>query len=340
MRSLIVAAALLATFAAAADGAGRANGPIAFIRVTGNDASLMAIRANATGEHEVARGFPGHRPFWVVAGRPLAGTYRVAPCCGVGGRRPPTDLYVIRADGAAMRALTHTAATEDEPAWSPDGGAIAFVRGVARGKRISDLYVVEPDGRGLRRLTHLSSVSGPAWSPDGRSLAFALWRYPGASGSSAATAAACTASPRAPRASGSAGRRGRPTARASHSRPALESRAAPSGSCASTAACGARWRWTSAPAPGTHGRPDGSRIVFAPAGGGVAVVSTDGSGQQRLSRLGSADGFSWSPDGRLIAFASSRTGQGDIYVIRSDGNGLRRLTISRDAEYGPAWASR
>jgi Tol biopolymer transport system component len=32
----------------------------------------------------------------------------------------------------------------------------------------------------------------------------------------------------------------------------------------------------------------------------------------------------WSPDGRLIAFASSRGG-GGIYIIRSDGTGLRRI---------------
>ena len=32
----------------------------------------------------------------------------------------------------------------------------------------------------------------------------------------------------------------------------------------------------------------------------------------------------WSPDGRFVAFASSRLG-GGIYVVRQDGSGLRRL---------------
>ena len=57
-----------------------------------------------------------------------------------------------------------------EPAWSPDGRRIAFVRG-------GELHVVAADGRGDRRLTRGgAAASSPAWSPDGRTIAFAAGR--------------------------------------------------------------------------------------------------------------------------------------------------------------------
>ena len=86
---------------------------------------------------------------------------------------------------AAVR-LTSAAGKEEEPAWSPDGTSVAFVRG-------GNLFVVGADGRGERALT---SDGGPDvsngkldwvyqeelygrglfrahwWSPDSRSLAF------------------------------------------------------------------------------------------------------------------------------------------------------------------------
>jgi Tol biopolymer transport system component len=44
----------------------------------------------------------------------------------------------------------------------------------------------------------------------------------------------------------------------------------------------------------------------------------------------------WSPDGRWIAFDSSRSG-GGIYVVRANGRGLRRIFQTRSGEY-PAWS--
>jgi TolB protein len=54
----------------------------------------------------------------------------------------------------------------DQPAWSPDGTRLAFVRG-------GSIYVADDDGRNERRLTRGGSATSPAWSPDGARIAFA-----------------------------------------------------------------------------------------------------------------------------------------------------------------------
>jgi Tol biopolymer transport system component len=62
------------------------------------------------------------------------------------------------------RVLTRTGS---DPAWSPDGRLIAFIRD-------GDLFVMRPDGSGARRIAESrnSSVSSLDWSPNGRRLVF------------------------------------------------------------------------------------------------------------------------------------------------------------------------
>jgi len=52
-------------------------------------------------------------------------------------------------------------------------------------------------------------------------------------------------------------------------------------------------------------------------------MNADGSGKQALLEPGDGP-FSWSPDGRKIAFA--RNGSSHVYVMNADGSGVRRLT--------------
>jgi Tol biopolymer transport system component/DNA-binding winged helix-turn-helix (wHTH) protein len=59
-------------------------------------------------------------------------------------------------------------ATGQDPAWSPDGTQIVFVRG-------QDLYSVHRDGTQLHHLVHLEGhPRGPAWSPDGEKIRFTI----------------------------------------------------------------------------------------------------------------------------------------------------------------------
>ena len=67
--------------------------------------------------------------------------------------------------------MTRTAASEQEPAWSPDSQQIAF-SSLRTGD--SELYVVGADGIGLTRLTYepRGDDESPTWSPDGTRIAF------------------------------------------------------------------------------------------------------------------------------------------------------------------------
>lgn len=46
----------------------------------------------------------------------------------------------------------------------------------------------------------------------------------------------------------------------------------------------------------------------------------------------------WSPDGRSLVYASSRTGRSQLYVVAADGTGTRRLTRVAADDLAPTWA--
>jgi len=60
---------------------------------------------------------------------------------------------------------------ESDPAWSPDGTRIAFVR---RSQTTSDVFLMNANGSGLVNLTNTPAIPevSPTWSPDGKMIAF------------------------------------------------------------------------------------------------------------------------------------------------------------------------
>jgi TolB protein len=81
------------------------------------------------------------------------------------------EIYVARADGSEIVALTDDEALDSAPAWSPDGTQIAWES--TRDGADREIYVMDADGSHVRQLTdNALHDEGPAWSPDGRLITF------------------------------------------------------------------------------------------------------------------------------------------------------------------------
>lgn len=104
--------------------------------------------------------------------------------------------------------------------------------------------------------------------------------------------------------------------------------------------------------------PDGRKIAFVVSNGArvglnkpssdIYAINSDGTGLTKiLSDSGENLGFTWSPDGTKIAFASNRDpdGRSRIWVMDSDGSNQRRLTDIHDtsnpvfySDLAPSWS--
>ena len=94
--------------------------------------------------------------------------------------------------------------------------------------------------------------------------------------------------------------------------------------------------------------PDGTRVVYTVAVPDLTAnrsardvwMATLATGETRALTTGGHDGGArWSPDGRSLAFISTRDGSTQVYVMNADGNGgaKRITTIATDAD-GIVWA--
>lgn len=87
--------------------------------------------------------------------------------------------------------------------------------------------------------------------------------------------------------------------------------------------------------------PDGKKIAFARSDGSrfdIWTVEPGGRAATRLTYEGDNRSPSWSPDGRFIVFSSTREGVSSLYIMHSDGSGLRRLTTGVGGEKSPDWS--
>lgn len=103
------------------------------------------------------------------------------------------------------------------------------------------------------------------------------------------------------------------------------------------------WGQSAAPAPKfafaePSLSPDGSEVAFV-SGGDIWTVPTAG-GEARLlvSHPDNESRPLYSPDGKYLAFASSRTGNGDIYLLTLETGAIKRLTYDDGSEVLNAWS--
>ena len=84
----------------------------------------------------------------------------------------------------------------------------------------------------------------------------------------------------------------------------------------------------------------GGAIAFTSERGGypgIAIMNADGSDQRLLTNDFDAHP-DWSPDGKLIAFSTSRSNLNEIFTVDVASNSLRRLTNTERSPSAPDWS--
>ncbi|HEX2621618.1 MAG TPA: hypothetical protein VHL11_15775 [Phototrophicaceae bacterium] len=92
---------------------------------------------------------------------------------GMTGPDANRELYSVKTDGSELQALTRTAPPLSHPVWSPDGRQIAYISGIPEGT----LTVISSTGENQRTLTTDLDVDPevpPMWSPDSTRIAFVI----------------------------------------------------------------------------------------------------------------------------------------------------------------------
>src|SRR5437667_4644701 len=248
------------------------------------------------------------------------------------------EIYVMNADGTGVTRLTNDPASDQQPAWSPDGSRIAFT---SNRDGNFDIYVMNADGSGVTRLTttttHLGSTR-PAWC--GNRIAFESDRYleyfPDVYAMN---------------------EDGTGITRLTIDNAAFDRQPAWSPACdriAFTKDPGGNVEIYVMNADGTGvtrltnsvgydqdpaWSPDGTQIAFAstrddgPPFYEIYLMNADGTGARRLTDSPASNSKpTWSPDGSKLAFVSTRDADDGIYVMNTDGPGRTQSTEKMSPE--------
>jgi hypothetical protein len=259
------------------------------------------------------------------------------------GKRLGTPVIYMREPDLSGLRVVPTGGWAEDPAVSPGGRRVAFIR---RGPHGLQVWATYPDGAGLTQLTSGPRDGGPDWSPTGDAVAFARG---GAGGRDIHTVIA----------DGSGGRRLTYRRTDDHSpswsvlqRIAFVRGSPRGGDIYDVPAAGGSARRL------TYSRADDSSPAWSPTGRTLAfargrlgerdlyLLRADGSHERRLtSLLGDETEPAWSPDGRWLAFAQRRRGKRRVYLLRMgraavrrfDSRRLRAFSSARREPRSPQW---
>ena len=210
------------------------------------------------------------------------------------------EINVVDRKGELIQRLTNIPGDDEAPLWSPDGEKLAFI---SHQDGNAEVYLMASDGgRAIRITAKPPEDRLGAWSPDGEWLAFAR-------GGSAEERGLWLRNPDG--------------VNLVHLTDENDSNPV----------------WS----------PDGKHIVFVRETDGnadlyLASRLKDGTWQDdvELTRLTQHEeddlAPAWSPDGDSIAFVTFRDGNGEIYIMESDGSRQLRLTTNEADDLDPVWS--
>ena len=270
----------------------------------------LTTRRLIKGDSVSSRGFPR----WSPDGRAIAFVREFGDS---------DQLYVLDSVGGTPRRIAaQLRGTSGFPDWSPDGKSILFTAGA--NYEHEGVYIIGADGSGLRALLSdsVNEYRYPSWAPDGKQFTVATWSPSGsailvvelASGSRRQVLAADTVYLDCPQWS-------------------------PKGNeLLLTVYPSPVYPWKSSV---TDARADLALFDFR--SGRLRFVTTD---HDKLNNYGR-----WSPDARWMVFQSDRHAPPfrdstaadyrfdslEIYIVRPDGSGLRRLTTNTYFDGHPSW---
>ncbi len=237
-------------------------------------------------------------------------------------------IVVVAIGTREKQQLTFPEAASDEgPAFSPDGRKLVFAR--VRAASVSDLLVqtlfedLGPDGQPERLTFENLFAAGPVWTPDGRDIIFSLgpwtapnlWRVRVSESAGPQRLASVGEDGTFPAISRQGNRLAYVSSRfvADIWRLQIDGRGDE---------VGPRVKFISSTRVdnGPEYSPDGQRISFRSDRSGspeIWVCNSDGSNLVQLTYWGGPHTSNprWSPDGKNIVFISRPEGAGDIYVV-------------------------
>lgn len=203
-------------------------------------------------------------------------------------------IYVVDLQGGREHIIDSTSATGYDPDWSPDGTKIVFNTDL-------ELFVVPAEGGGNSRLQFGDYIEFPSWSPDGALIVYL-----------AGASEKWFVNIIDPEGVERTQLTGKPT---DYGRPAW----APDGRSIVVSSL----------------RDDPAFPGCSPCNSDIYVIPVDGTSVQRLTRDPAPDEDPlWSPDGTKIAFVRPSETRTDIYLMASDGSGIRLLAHGSE----PAWS--
>lgn len=318
---------------------------IGFVRWSGKEMSVYVISALGGSEHKIYTGRSTDRTQcdridWSPDGKVLAFSEPIET--GLRSR-----ITFLSFSDLTTRPLTSPSNQEEydcEPAFSPDGTSVAFIRG-SFGGTLGELFVQTVPGGDRRQLTSGNSSGTPVWTQDGREIVFtsqfgglpSLWRVSASGGTPRPVAGVgeMTFSP-------SISRKGNQLAYQHVVR---------SDSILRINLKDERHS-LGPPVRVLSGRgfirrpnfsPDGKKIAFESDRLGYSDIwycDSDGSNCEQSTSLHTVSGTArWSPDGHYISFESLSKGHYDIYVVEVPSGQPRLVATFPGADNGaPNWS--